>query len=87
MAQKPSKINKVTVELSDEEVDILKRLADSDGVSASAILRKAIYMMAELSQYEKERGELIITNQREISNIRAGGAVKGVSIDIRRQQG
>ena len=45
---------RLTVELSDEEIVILKQIAEQDGITPNEALRKAILAAGRLKQQTKE---------------------------------
>jgi len=71
--------HKLTVELSDEEIDILQQLAEQDGVSPNEALRKAIIKAGYLRQQTRS-GKNILLGEVEGGMVK-GGSVTGVNID------
>jgi hypothetical protein len=50
----------LTVELSDEEISILRKIADQDGTTPNAALKKAILQAGYLQQKTEEGNELFV---------------------------
>jgi hypothetical protein len=50
----------LTVELSDEEISILRRIADQDGTTPNAALKKAILQAGYLLQTAEEGNDLFV---------------------------
>jgi hypothetical protein len=72
-------LHKLTVELSDEEINILQQLAEQDGVSPNEALRKAIIKAGYLRQQTRS-GKNILFGEVE-GGIVKGGSVTGANID------
>jgi hypothetical protein len=76
-----AKLHELTIELSDEEIDILQQLAEQDGVTPNEALRKAIIKAGYLRQQTRSGGEILIGNNLVGGVITGGSNVKGVNID------
>lgn len=72
-------LHQLTIELSDEEINILQQLAEQDGVSPNEALRKAIIKAGYLRQQTRS-GKSVLLGQVEDSKL-IGGSVTGVNID------
>jgi len=74
-------LHKLTVELSDEEIDVLKQLAEQDGVTPTEALRKAIIAAGYLKQQTKA-GRQILVGENVANGIITGNSnVVGVNFD------
>jgi len=73
-------LHQLTIELSDEEIDILQQLAEQDKVSPNEALRKAIIKAGYLRQ-QTRAGNDILVGQLVDGNLTTGSNVKGVNID------
>ncbi|MDJ0706029.1 MAG: CopG family transcriptional regulator [Leptolyngbyaceae cyanobacterium MO_188.B28] len=71
--------NKVTIMLSDEEIDIVQQLAERDKVTPNEAIRRAILQAAYLKQQVIE-GKEILVGRVKAGRI-VGSVVKGVSFD------
>jgi len=54
------KTHTLTVELSDEEILILRKIAAQDGITPNAVLKKAILQAGYLQQKTEEGNELFV---------------------------
>ena len=55
-------VHKLSVELSDRELDILQMLADRDGITATEALKRAIIQAGYLRKQEDEGRALYVGN-------------------------
>lgn len=74
-------LHQLTIELSDEEIDILQQLAEQDGVTPNEALRKAIIKAGYLRQQTRSGNEILIGNNLAGGVITGASNVKGVNID------
>ncbi|MEA5580161.1 CopG family transcriptional regulator [Nodularia harveyana UHCC-0300] len=70
----------LTIELSDEEIDILEQLAEQDHVTPNEALRKAIREAGYLRQQSRSDKNILI-GTLEGGNITGNSNVMGVNTD------
>ncbi|MBD2314972.1 hypothetical protein H6G20_25215 [Desertifilum sp. FACHB-1129] len=68
----------ITVELTDEEISILKRLADARNISATAALKHAIITADYLERQTRDGKQIFIG---EMVNNTVQGSLKTVNIE------
>lgn len=73
-------LHKLTIELSDEEIDILQQLAEQDGVAPTEALKKAIVKAAYLRQQTRS-GKDILVAELKGGKITGNSNVLGVNVD------
>lgn len=73
-------LHQLTIELSDEEIDILQQLAEQDGVTPNEALRKAILKAGYLRQQTRS-GKDILVGELQGGKITGDSNVMGVNID------
>jgi len=74
-------LHKLTVELSDEEIEVLKQLAEQDGVTPTEALRKAIIAAGYLKQQTKAGKKILVGENLTNGVITGSSLVVGVNFD------
>ena len=74
-------LHQLTIELSDEEIDILQQLAEQDKVSPNDALRKAIIKAGYLRQ-QTIAGKNVLFGELVDGKIKQGSNVMGANIDV-----
>ncbi len=74
-------LHQLTIELSEEEIDILQQLAEQDDVTPNEALRKAIIKAGYLRQQTRSGNEILIGSNLVGGVITGNSNVKGVNID------
>jgi predicted transcriptional regulator len=74
-------LHKLTVELSDEEIEVLEQLAEQDGITPNEALRKAIIAAGYLKQQTKAGRKILVGENLSNGVITGDSNVVGVNFD------